>query len=63
MPWCTANLGHVQKPTELKTFVHEDFHGICNIPRDYYLKINIKTNNCFKSHLDKKSQIGKIPIY
>jgi len=28
MPWCTANLGHVQKPTELKTFVHQDFHGI-----------------------------------
>jgi len=25
MPRCTANLGHVQKPTELKTFVHQDF--------------------------------------
>jgi len=28
MPWCSANLGHVQKPTEVKTFVHQDFHGI-----------------------------------
>jgi len=28
MPRCTANLGHVQKPTELKTFVHQDFQGI-----------------------------------
>jgi len=28
MSWCTANLGHVQKPTELKTFLHQDFHGV-----------------------------------
>jgi len=28
MPWCTANLGHVQKSTEVKTFVHQVFHGI-----------------------------------
>jgi len=28
MPWCTAKLGHVQKPTELKTFLHQDFHGV-----------------------------------
>jgi len=27
MPWCTANLGHGQRPTELKTFVHQDFQG------------------------------------
>jgi len=34
-------------------------YGDCNIPRDYYLKINIKTNNCFKSHLDKNPKAGK----
>jgi len=28
MPWCSANLAHVQKPTKLKTFVHQHFHGL-----------------------------------
>jgi len=27
MPWCIANLGYVQNPTN-STFVHQDFHGI-----------------------------------
>jgi len=28
LPWCIANLGHVQKSTEVKSFLHQDFHGI-----------------------------------
>jgi len=31
----------------------------CNIPKDYYLKINIKINKCFNSHLDKNPNAGK----
>jgi len=31
---------------------------ICNIPREYYLKINIKINNCINSHLDKNPNAG-----
>jgi len=33
--------------------------GWCNIPREYYLKINIKINNCINSHLDKSPNAGK----
>jgi len=28
MSWCTDQLGYVTKPTELKTSMHQDFHGI-----------------------------------
>jgi len=30
-----------------------------NIPREYYLKINIKINNCINSHLEKNPNAGK----
>ena len=28
MPWCTDELARSSKPSELKTFVHQHFHGI-----------------------------------
>ena len=32
--------------------------GACNIPREYYLKINTKRNNYINSHLDKNPNAG-----
>jgi len=58
MSWCTDQLGHVQKPTELKTFVHQDFNGI-NLgtfggqSNHHISKITnfISSQNCPQSHL------------
>jgi len=33
---------------------------LCDIPREYYLKINNKRNNYINSHLDKNPNAGKI---
>jgi len=38
-----------------------DLPGVdCNIPKEYYLKINNKRNNYINSHLDKNPNEGKI---